>query len=83
MELLTDEQQHLVTECYSLDSGDSVRLSIIQESYSRSSNEYTDAVREYGNDSRQATVARDKLTRYVNLYNNFVQEMDLHHATKK
>ena len=83
MELLTDEQQHRITECYKLDNSDSVRLSIIQESYSRSSSEYANAVREHGKQSRQATVAGDKLTAFTDLYNNFVQEMDLHHATKK
>jgi hypothetical protein len=83
MELLTDEQQHLITECYNLDSGDSVRLSIIQESYVSSIDEYTRAVSDHGKHSRQAVVANNKLTTFTNLYNDFVAEMDKHYGNKK
>ena len=83
MELLVEEQQHMITENYCLDSGDCVRLSIIQESYTRALNDYQQAVSEYSRNSRQAQVAESKLDTYTPLYVDFVEEMDQHYGNKK
>ena len=82
MELLVEEQQHMITENYCLDSGDCVRLSIIQESYTRALNDYQQAVSEYSRNSRQAQVAESKLDTYTRLYVDFVAEMDQHYGNK-
>lgn len=83
MEVLTREQGHLITESYALDSADSVRLAIIQESYDRALAEYRRAVSEYTKYSRQAQVAESKLQKYTELYSNFVHEMDEHYGKNK
>lgn len=83
MELLTEEQQHLITECYTVKDQDAVRLSIIHESYEQSLEQYQMAVREYSENSRQALVAKTKLEQYTSLYNDFVAEMDRYHVSKK
>lgn len=83
MELLVEEQQHMITEDYCLDSGDCVRLSIIQESYTCALNDYQRAVLEYSRNSRQAQIAESKLTTYTKLYVDFVTEMDQHYHSKK
>jgi hypothetical protein len=83
MEVLTREQGHLITESYTLDSSDGVRLSIIQESYDRSLIEYRRSVSEYSKNSRQAHVAESKLQKYTELYNNFVVEMDQYYGKNK
>lgn len=83
MEVLTKEQGHLITESYTLDSGDSVRFAIIQESYDSALAEYHRALVEYTKYSRQTQVAESKLQKYTELYNNFVQEMDQHYGKNK
>jgi hypothetical protein len=76
MELLVEEQRHLITECYTIRNQDAVRLSIIHESYQQSLEQYRTAVLEYSENSRQAMSAKTKLEQYIQLYNDFVTEMD-------
>jgi hypothetical protein len=83
MELLTEEQQHLITEVYTVSDQDAVRLSIIIESYQQSLEQYHIAVREYSENSRQAQSAKTKLEQYTGLYNRFVTEMDRYHVGEK
>ena len=83
MELLVEEQQHMITEDYRLDSGDCVRLSIIQESYTDALNDYQQAVSLYSRNSRQAQIAESKLAAYTKLYVDFVEEMDQHYGSTK
>jgi len=83
MELLVEEQQHMIVECYTLNSIDAARLSIIQESYVNSVEQYRQAVVEYSENSRQYHVAKEKMDRYTTLYHDFVTEMDQHYGNKK
>lgn len=83
MELLVEEQGHLITEDYNLDSSDGLRFSIIHESYIQAQQDYSAAVSKYSKNSRQAQVAESKLATYTKLYIDFVAEMDQHYGSTK
>lgn len=83
MELLTREQQHLITEDYVIEDQDAVRFQIVHESYVEALREYNRAVSEYSENSRQAQNFKNKLERYTRLYQDFVQEMDSHYGKTK
>lgn len=83
MELLIEEQDHLITESYNLDSGDALRFSIVHESFIDAHKNYQRTIAEYSENSRQAQVAESKLKAYTKLYNDFVTEMDNHYLVEK
>jgi hypothetical protein len=83
MELLTEEQQHLITEVYTVTGQDAVRFQIIHESYEQAHRDYENSVTEHTINSRQAQNYKTKLEQYITLYNDFVVEMDKHYGNKK
>jgi hypothetical protein len=76
MELLVEEQSHLITENYCIGSTDATRFAILQESYDLALSNYREASDKYGADSRSAATARERLDQYTQLYHDLVAEFD-------